>query len=166
MPTAKQITDELDFLSTELSERTRWLCGGVLVASWTLIKHAEGSGRPILALAALAAAVLSLFADFLQYGSGYFHYLGVLNAAGKAEPRPPPERRFFQRLTGTSASLDENAATIDDRDTPLRRARSLFFYVKIAMGLISALCFGAAMVQAVLCLHGGAGDESGASVHF
>jgi len=98
MATQKNAIEELNFLSSVLSERARFLNVGVLAIGWALlVEHPEAASANTMderyVLISLLFAILSLVLDFLQYLAGYVMVRRIV--ISKQKKFKYEERKFF-----------------------------------------------------------------------
>ncbi len=123
--TAAQVKKQLDFLSGQLSDRTRWLAGAVLAGSWAIYTQQKGLTFPWLLLISLTASVACILCDFAQYIGPYIYSV---------------------RLYETAYS--DPSKTASASKSWLQDARHAFFYAKLAFVAFAALFFIAAAADA------------------
>lgn len=106
MPSAKELIDELHFLSDRLSTQVRTVALGLLALSWglllgesrTAVEAAEAMKRGLLIIGVMA--ILTMFLDFLQYVCGYLDTNRVRERAAKS----PEKQALFNSSTLTYRS--------------------------------------------------------------
>ncbi len=131
--TAAQVKKQLDFLSGQLSDRTRWLAGAVLAGSWAIFTQQKGLAFPWLLLVSLTASVACILCDFAQYVGPYIYSVRLYEAA-YADP---------SKTALASKSW-------------LQDARHAFFFGKLACAAVAALFFIAAAADAANAMRAGA----------
>lgn len=83
MPTVKEIVEELDFYSSNLSSNVRTVALGAIAFSWALVVDSKASIYQVAP--ALILALLAVFFDFLQYYASYYMNTNLLKKMEKED---------------------------------------------------------------------------------
>ena len=133
MPEINEIVEELGFISDRLSTQVRMIAIGLLAVTWAIFvgessflrKLAEGLGKSLLIVSALS--VLVLLVDFLQYVTGYVFVRRTLKAA---------EAQGLNKIEY-------------DSESPLFKVRSIFFWTKQFILILTIALFLVVLVNYV-----------------
>jgi hypothetical protein len=129
--TAKETSAELDWLTDRISTQVRWFAGGVVALVWGVLEtppKSIGLSSTALVLVGLSAVSI-LFFDFAQYVAAFV-----------------AARRSHNKLLETA---DQTLPGYDPTDLA-RRARTMFFWVKIVLTVLTFFGLFATVLAAVV----------------
>jgi hypothetical protein len=76
VPTKKEVIDDMNALSAQLSERTRSVAGGIIAIWWALLVGSRTddatSQLKALLIGPVALAAVTFMIDFVQFSAGYY----------------------------------------------------------------------------------------------